>query len=123
MTALAGLPLVSLTVFLPLLGAILIGFTPSGRPNVARYMALGFALLAWVVSLALLVSFVATNGEFQFVDQASWIPMFGTSKFVPTDGYYWTGYPTATNPYYGPWWWWANFYFVLPKLQPTGKTS
>jgi peptide/nickel transport system substrate-binding protein len=58
-----------------------------------------------------------------FVEQMPWIPMFGTSKFVPTDGYYWTGYPTATNPYYGPWWWWANFYFVLPKLQPTGKTS
>ncbi|HEY5435776.1 MAG TPA: NADH-quinone oxidoreductase subunit M [Candidatus Limnocylindrales bacterium] len=86
MTALAGLPLVSLTVFLPLLGAILIGFTPSGRPNVARYMALGFALLAWVVSLALLVSFVATNGEFQFVDQASWIPMFGIQYKVGVDG-------------------------------------
>ena len=86
MTALAGLPLVSLTIFLPLLGAILIAFTPSGRPNIARYMALGFALLAWVVSLGLLASFVATNGDFQFVDQASWIPMFGIQYKVGVDG-------------------------------------
>ncbi len=86
MTALAGLPLVSLIVFLPLLGAIVIAFTPSARPNIARYTALGFALLTWVVSLGLLASFVATNGGFQFVDQVAWIPMFGIQYRVGVDG-------------------------------------
>ena len=86
MTALAGLPLVSLITFLPLLGAIVIAFTPSGRPNIARYTALGFALLAWVVSLALLISFVATNHEPQFVESQAWIPMFGIQYKVGVDG-------------------------------------
>jgi NADH-quinone oxidoreductase subunit M len=86
MTALNGLPLVSLITFLPLIGAIVIAFTPSGRPNIARYTALGFALLAWVVSLALLVSFVATNHDYQFVERASWIPMFGIQYKVGVDG-------------------------------------
>jgi NADH-quinone oxidoreductase subunit M len=86
MTALNGLPLVSLITFLPLLGAIVIAFTPSSRPNIARYTALGFALLAWVVSLGLLVSFVATNGDFQFVERLDWIPMFGIQYKVGIDG-------------------------------------
>jgi NADH-quinone oxidoreductase subunit M len=59
MIDLTGLPLVTLVTFLPLLGAIVIAFTPSARPNVARYSALGFALLAWVVSIALLAAFAS----------------------------------------------------------------
>ncbi len=86
MTPLNGLPLVSLVTFLPLLGALVIAFTPSGRPNIARYIALGFALLAWVVSLALLVAFVATDHEPQFVESAAWIPMFGIQYKVGVDG-------------------------------------
>jgi NADH-quinone oxidoreductase subunit M len=86
MTALAGLPLVSLITFLPLLGAIVIAFTPSGRPNIARYTALGFALLAWVVSLALLMSFVAKNHDPQFVESQAWVPMFGIAYKVGVDG-------------------------------------
>jgi len=86
MTALSGLPLVSIITFLPLVGAIVIAFTPSGRPNVARYTALAFALLTWVVSLGLLVSFVASNGNFQFVETQSWIPMFGIQYKVGVDG-------------------------------------
>ncbi len=86
MTALNGLPLVSLITFLPLLGAIVIAFTPSGRPNIARYTALGFALLAWVASLALLISFVATNHDPQFVESQAWVPMFGIQYKVGVDG-------------------------------------
>jgi len=56
-----------------------------------------------------------------FVEEMPWIPMFGTSKFVPTDTYYWTGFPNSKDPYFGPWWWWSNFPFILHKLQPTGK--
>jgi len=44
-----------------------------------------------------------------------WIPMFGTSKFVPVDTYYWTGYPTNENFYEGPWWWWSLFKYMTPR--------
>jgi NADH-quinone oxidoreductase subunit M len=86
MTGLAGLPLVTLVTFLPALGALAIAFLPSSRPNLARYTALGFALAAWVVSLLLLVGFVAATPGFQFQEAQAWIPMFGISYHVGVDG-------------------------------------
>lgn len=49
------------------------------------------------------------------------IPMFASTQLVPVDSYYWTNFPTSTNAYDGPWWWWANFKFILPHLRPTGR--
>jgi NADH-quinone oxidoreductase subunit M len=86
MTGLAGIPLVSIVTFLPALGALAIAFLPSSRPNLARYVALGFALAAWVVSLVMLVGFSATNHADQFTQSAPWIPMFGITYSVGVDG-------------------------------------
>ena len=58
-----------------------------------------------------------------WVAQMPWIPMFGTSKFVPADTYYWSGFPSPDNFYEGPWWWWSLFKYMTPKFTPTGKTS
>jgi len=55
---------------------------------------------------------------------ASEIPnlsMFGTSKFVPVNTYYWEGFQTADNPFEGPWWWWSQFKYYLPHYSPTGR--
>ena len=49
------------------------------------------------------------------------IPMFASTQLVPVDSYYWTNFPTSTNEYNGPWWWWSNFKFILPHLKPTGR--
>ena len=49
------------------------------------------------------------------------IPMFASTQLVPVDTYYWTNFPTSTNEYNGPWWWWSNFKFILPYIKPTGK--
>jgi peptide/nickel transport system substrate-binding protein len=56
-----------------------------------------------------------------WVAEMPWIPMFGTSKFVPVDTYYWSGFPTSDNFYEGPWWWWSLFKYMTPKFKPTGK--
>lgn len=39
-------------------------------------------------------------------------------KFVPTNSSVWEGYPTATNPYNGPWWWWSCFKYIAPYITP-----
>ena len=39
-------------------------------------------------------------------------------KFVPTNSSVWEGYPTATNPYNGPWWWWSCFKYIAPFITP-----
>ncbi|NOU92512.1 ABC transporter substrate-binding protein [Paenibacillus sp. LMG 31456] len=57
----------------------------------------------------------------EFVKELPFIPMFGTSKFVPVDTYYWEGFQTSENAYEGPWWWWSQFKYYLPHLKPTGK--
>ncbi|HEU0244182.1 MAG TPA: hypothetical protein VFQ75_09775, partial [Candidatus Limnocylindrales bacterium] len=86
MTGLAGLPLVSLVTFLPLVGAIVIAFLPNERPQLVRYAALGVALLALLASLAMLAGFDATNTATQFAERYDWIPMFGIQYSVGVDG-------------------------------------
>ena len=47
------------------------------------------------------------------------LPMIGFHsgvKFVPTNSSIWEGYPTADNPYNGPWWWWSCFKYIAPHI-------
>ncbi len=57
----------------------------------------------------------------EFVKELPWLPMFGTSKFVPVDTYYWTNFPSPDNYYEGPWWWWSLFKYMTPHFEPTGR--
>jgi NADH-quinone oxidoreductase subunit M len=89
----ATFPILSLIIFLPLVGAIAIAFTPRSRPDLARYLALAASGLAWIVSLVLVVSYIlptGTNGldpgGFQQVEQHDWIPVFGIQYKVGVDG-------------------------------------
>ena len=50
-------------------------------------------------------------------DEVAWLPMFGTSKLVPTNSTYWTNYPDSENPYNGPWWWWSCFKYIVNEFQ------
>lgn len=54
----------------------------------------------------------------QMAQEMHWIPMFGTSKFVPVNETYFTNYPTADNYYEGPWWWWSTFKFIIAHIEP-----
>ena len=61
---------------------------------------------------------VALNLMKAFVEEAGWLPMFGTTKLVPVNNYYWTNYVSADNAYDGPWWWWSCFKFQMPEITP-----
>jgi NADH-quinone oxidoreductase subunit M len=70
-------PILSLTVCLPLLGAVLIiimarGETPEGTRN-ARWIALWTTLVTFAVSLILLWRFDPASPEFQFVEKGRWL--------------------------------------------------
>jgi peptide/nickel transport system substrate-binding protein len=58
-----------------------------------------------------------------FVEEMPYIPMVGTSKFVPVDTTYWTNWPSADNHYDNPVWWWSGFKFILPHIEPTNQTG
>jgi NADH-quinone oxidoreductase subunit M len=85
----SGIPILTLILLAPLLGALLIAFLPRHRHDLIRYVALAIALLAFVLSLALLASFdpAATGvGGFTFVESVPWIPAFGIEYTVGIDG-------------------------------------
>jgi NADH-quinone oxidoreductase subunit M len=70
-------PILSLTVCLPLLGALLIivmarGETPEGTRN-ARWIALWTTLVTFAVSLILVWRFDPASPEFQFVEKGRWL--------------------------------------------------
>lgn len=55
------------------------------------------------------------------VEEMPLIPMVCGAKTSPVDQYYWTNFPTAENPYAAPYVHFANFRFVLPFIEPTGR--
>ena len=63
---LTSIPILSIITFLPLVGAIAVAIAPA---SVARPLALGFALLTWIVSLVLLVGYLPGRPGFQFVER------------------------------------------------------
>jgi len=79
-----GLPILSLITFLPLAGALAVGLLPA---RFARPVALAAALLAWLASLLLVIGFSpGRGGLFQYVEELSWIPMFGIEYKLGVDG-------------------------------------
>jgi NADH-quinone oxidoreductase subunit M len=81
-----GLPLLTLTIFAPLAGAILVAFIPRRQVALTRWTAFGFSLLALALSLALLLGFQPAARGFQYVEDMPWIPAFGVDYRVGVDG-------------------------------------
>jgi NADH-quinone oxidoreductase subunit M len=75
--------LLTLVTFMPLAGAIVIALAPV---RWARLLALGAALLTWVISLVLAAGFDAGAAGFQFVEQYDWITAFGIQYKLGVDG-------------------------------------
>ena len=75
--------LLTAVIFLPLAGALVIGFSPS---RWARLLALGTALVTWVVSLWIATVFDAGIEGFQLGIELDWIPIFGIEYKLGIDG-------------------------------------
>ncbi len=66
-------PLMTVTIFAPLVGAIVLALWPQRRENDARWIATLFAFAALVLALVLLRGFDRGSSEFQWVDRTTWI--------------------------------------------------
>jgi NADH-quinone oxidoreductase subunit M len=88
MNALAEIPnLVSWTIFLPALGALVVMFLPS--LEAVRWGALVTTVLTFLVSLGLWFAFdpaVATAGAPQLAERAAWFPNVNITYYVGIDG-------------------------------------
>ena len=90
-------PLLSVIVFLPLLGAIVVLLLPGKQHSLIRGIALGFAILDFIFTLVLMllyseinvtaaVPITSGNGTFQFNEFLSWIPGIGINFSLGVDG-------------------------------------
>ena len=80
------MPILSLIIFAPLLGALGIAFLPSSRPSLVRFAALGVSLITFALSLGMLLGMSGQSGEFAFSEQLAWIPSFGITYHLGVDG-------------------------------------
>jgi NADH-quinone oxidoreductase subunit M len=85
----SSFPILSLTTFLPLLGAAFI-LILRGAPDVvarnARWIALWTSLVTFALSLFIWAGFNAATPEFQFVEHAEWLPAFNIAYHMGIDG-------------------------------------
>ncbi len=83
------LPLLSLTIFLPLVGALFI-FLIRGEQEIvdrnARNVALWTSLITFALSLLLWSGFDTSTAAFQFVERAPWIADFDIDYHLGVDG-------------------------------------
>ena len=77
--------LLSILIFLPLIGGILLAFVRSS-PEFLKRISLGITLLNFLVSISLFVNFNTATHEMQFVERADWIPAFNIEYAVGVDG-------------------------------------
>ena len=79
-------PWLSIIVFLPVIGAILIALLPHADPRRIRLTAALFTLVAFALSLSLFFRFDTGLEGAQFVERASWIPAIDAQYFLGIDG-------------------------------------
>ena len=77
-------PLLTATTFLPLVGAVVILLFGSKR--LSRWLALITTLAVLVISSPLYWSFDKSSSALQFIESASWIPMWNISYRMGVDG-------------------------------------
>ena len=82
-------PILSLVTFVPLIGALGILLIRGDDEEVARNArntALWTSIVAFVLSLFLVINFDYSTADFQFVERAEWLPGFGIAYHMGVDG-------------------------------------
>jgi NADH-quinone oxidoreductase subunit M len=85
----SSFPILSLTTFLPLLGAafiLILRGTPEIVARNARWIALWTSLITFALSLFIWAGFDPSIAEFQFVEHADWLPAFSIAYHMGIDG-------------------------------------
>ena len=78
--------LLSLAIWLPILGAVPVFWAGSDRRDLVRWLALAVAVAGFLVTIPLYTGFDPKLAGMQFVEQAPWIPRFNVQYFLGVDG-------------------------------------
>jgi len=81
-----GIPILSLLIFFPILGAIVLLFIDKEKPGTIRVVTLIFSLVEFIFSLPLFFAFDSKTAAMQFVEDWWWIQSYGISYKLGIDG-------------------------------------
>jgi NADH-quinone oxidoreductase subunit M len=81
-----ALPLLTLIVFTPVAGALMVALLPREHDAGLRRAALVFSLVPLALSLWMLALFEPADAGFQLVERARWVPAWGASYHLGVDG-------------------------------------
>src|SRR6266550_6724211 len=76
----------SLILFVPLAGALLLLLVPRQNENAIRWIANIVALVGFAISIPLWFLYKPQGADFQLMEQAPWIPSIGAQYFLGVDG-------------------------------------
>ena len=79
-------PLLSLLIWIPIVGGALVLLAGDRAPEVARRLALATSGVTFLLSIPLYTGFDVTTYAMQFVEQAPWIPALGVEYYLGIDG-------------------------------------
>jgi NADH-quinone oxidoreductase subunit M len=78
--------LLSVLVWLPVLGGVLVMLLGDERASLGRFLALGVAIATFVLSIPLYSGFDPTSAAAQFVERSPWIAALRSDYFLGVDG-------------------------------------
>ncbi len=78
--------ILTLLVFLPVVGALALLFVPKERAHQIKWIAAGVTGVQTLLAIWLLTAFERGTSAMQFVQQAAWIPSFNVQYHVGIDG-------------------------------------
>src|SRR3954471_13989205 len=82
-----GIPILSLIVFSPVVGALMVAVLPAEPLGIPRRAALVFSLIPLVLSVVMLAAFQPGVGELQMTEKYAWIPRLGVYYSLGVDGF------------------------------------
>ncbi|MES9893976.1 MAG: NADH-quinone oxidoreductase subunit M [Candidatus Thiodiazotropha endolucinida] len=82
----ADWPILSLTVWLPIIGGFMVLASGDREANATKWTALIIAILTFIVSLPLWFAFDSSTSSMQFVERVPWIPSFDVEYYMGIDG-------------------------------------
>ena len=87
--AMFEIPWITLTMFMPLVGALILAFVPSEHRDLHRHITTVFMGLTFLVSIPLVTKFDPAIGTYQLttgLENIAWIPAIGARYHVGIDG-------------------------------------
>jgi NADH-quinone oxidoreductase subunit M len=83
----SGLPLLSLVIWVPILGGLLVlAAGNTNNKNTVRWLSLLVSVITFGLSIPLFSSFDSTTFQMQFVEKLTWIPTFDINYHLGVDG-------------------------------------